>query len=133
MQERVIIQDQGLEVDQAPHLGGQALQLVVAQIQVQQVRQVDEQLVGDVVDAARGENKHSIQKKKSSSTAPFSNCRAGSGCCKRFARGWKAQQAENTGEDLASVRELPFIAAFQVVPLWLIDFLRPLSHESALH
>lgn len=51
MQEGVIVEDEGLQVDQAPHLWWEALQLVVAQVQVQQVRQVDEELVGDAVDA----------------------------------------------------------------------------------
>lgn len=38
-------------MNQAPHLGGQAVQLVVAQVQIQQVCEVDEQLVWDGVDA----------------------------------------------------------------------------------
>lgn len=53
----VIIQDQGLQVNQAPHLGREALQLIVAQVQVQQVRQVDKELVGDVVDASGWERR----------------------------------------------------------------------------
>lgn len=52
MQEGVVVEDEGLQVDQAPHLWWETLQLVVAQVQVQQVRQVDEELVGDGVDAA---------------------------------------------------------------------------------
>lgn len=51
MEEWVVVQDQRLQVHEAPHLRGQGLQSVVAQVQVQQVRQVDEQLVWDVVDA----------------------------------------------------------------------------------
>lgn len=54
----VVVQDEGLQVDQAPHLGRQAVQLVVAQVQVQQVRQVDEQLVGDGVDAVVAQVQH---------------------------------------------------------------------------
>lgn len=45
-------------MNQAPHLGRQAVQLVVAQVQVQQVRQVDEQLVGDGVDAIVAQVQH---------------------------------------------------------------------------
>lgn len=52
VQEGVVVEDEGLQVDQAPHLWGETLQLVVAQVQVEQVRQVDEELVGDGVDAA---------------------------------------------------------------------------------
>lgn len=33
----VVIQYEGLKVNQAPHLGGQAVQLVVTQVQIQQV------------------------------------------------------------------------------------------------
>lgn len=51
MQEGVVVEDEGLQVHQAPHLGWEALQLVVTQVQVEQVRQVDEELVGDGVDA----------------------------------------------------------------------------------
>lgn len=51
MQEWVVVEDEGLQVDQAPHLWWETLQLVVAQVQVEQVRQVDEELVGDGVDA----------------------------------------------------------------------------------
>lgn len=50
--QRVIIQKQGLQLHQPPHLGGQALQFVVTQIQVKQVGQVDEELVGDTIYAA---------------------------------------------------------------------------------
>lgn len=52
MQEGVVVEDEGLQVDQAPQLRREALQLVVAQVEVQQIRQVDEELVGDGVDAA---------------------------------------------------------------------------------
>ena len=52
VQEGVVVEDQGLEVDQASHLRREALQLVVAQVEVEQVRQVDEELVGDGLDAA---------------------------------------------------------------------------------
>lgn len=51
VQEGVVVEDEGLQVDQAPHLWWETLQLVVAQVQVEQVRQVDEELVGDGVDA----------------------------------------------------------------------------------
>lgn len=43
---------------QASHLGWQAVQLVVAQVQIEQVCQVDEQLVGDGVDAVVAEIQH---------------------------------------------------------------------------
>lgn len=52
MQEGVVVEDEGLEVNQASHLRWEALQLVVAQVEVEQVRQVDEELVGDGLDAA---------------------------------------------------------------------------------
>lgn len=58
MHQRVVVQDEGLQVNQAPHLGRQAVQLVVAQVQVQQVRQVDEELVGDGVDAVVAQVEH---------------------------------------------------------------------------
>lgn len=50
--EGVVVEDKSLEVDQASHLWWEALQLVVAQVEVEQVRQVDEELVGDGLDAA---------------------------------------------------------------------------------
>lgn len=52
MQEGVVVEDEGLEVNQASHLWWEALQLVVAQVEVEQVRQVDEELVGDGLNAA---------------------------------------------------------------------------------
>lgn len=52
MQQGVVVEDEGLQVHQAPHLWWETLQLVVTQVQVQQVRQVDEELVGDGVNAA---------------------------------------------------------------------------------
>lgn len=52
MQEGVVVEDEGLQVDQASQLRREALQLVVAQVEVEQIRQVDEELVGDGVDAA---------------------------------------------------------------------------------
>lgn len=52
VQQGVVVEDEGLQVHQAPHLWGEALQLVVTQVQVEQVCQVDEELVGDGVDAA---------------------------------------------------------------------------------
>lgn len=51
MHQRVVVQDECLQVNKASHLGRQAVQLIVAQVQIQQVCQVDEQLVGDGVDA----------------------------------------------------------------------------------
>lgn len=54
VQEGVVVEDEGLEVHQASHLRREALQLVVAQVEVEQVRQVDEELVGDGLDAAGG-------------------------------------------------------------------------------
>lgn len=56
--QRVVVQHQRLQVNQAPHLGRQAVQLVVAQVQIQQVRQVDEQLVGDGIDAVVAQVQH---------------------------------------------------------------------------
>lgn len=52
VQQGVVVEDEGLQVHQAPHLWWEALQLVVTQVQVEQVCQVDEELVGDGVDAA---------------------------------------------------------------------------------
>lgn len=51
VQEGVVVEDEGLEVNQASHLRREALQLVVTQVEVEQVRQVDEELVGDGLDA----------------------------------------------------------------------------------
>lgn len=51
MHQGVVVQYESLQVNQASHLGWQAVQLVVTQIQIQQVCQVDEQLVGDRVNA----------------------------------------------------------------------------------
>lgn len=58
MHEWVVVQSERLQVHQAPHLGRQAVQLVVAQVQVQQVREVDEQLVGNGVDAVVAQIQH---------------------------------------------------------------------------
>lgn len=58
MQQRVVVQNERLQVHQASHLGRQAVQLVVAQVQIQQVRQVDKQLVGDGVDAVVTQIQH---------------------------------------------------------------------------
>lgn len=52
MQEGVVVEDEGLKVDQASQLWWEAFQLVVAQVEVEQVCQVDEELVGDGLDAA---------------------------------------------------------------------------------
>lgn len=43
---------------QASHLGWQAVQFVVTQVQIQQVCQIDEQLVGDGVDAVVAQIEH---------------------------------------------------------------------------
>lgn len=51
MQQRVAIKHKRLQVHEPAHLGGQALQAVLAEVQVQQVSEVDEELVGDGVDA----------------------------------------------------------------------------------
>lgn len=51
MQQRVPIEHKRLQVHEPAHLGGQALQAVFAEVQVQQVSEVDEELVGDAVDA----------------------------------------------------------------------------------
>lgn len=58
--QRVVVQDESLQVNQAPHLWRQAVQLVVTQVQIQQVCQVDEQLIGDGVNAivAQIEDQH---------------------------------------------------------------------------
>lgn len=58
MHQRVVVQCESLQVDQASHLRWQAVQLVVAQVQIQQVCQVDEQLVGDGVDAVVAQIQH---------------------------------------------------------------------------
>lgn len=55
MQQRVPIEHERLQVHQAAHLRGQALQAVLAEVQVQQVGEVDEELVGDGVDTTGGE------------------------------------------------------------------------------
>lgn len=47
MHQRVVVEYEGLQVHQASHLWWQAVQLVITQVQIQQVCQVDEQLVGD--------------------------------------------------------------------------------------
>lgn len=52
VQQWVPIEHKRLQVHQAAHLWGQALQAVLAEVQVQQVSEVDEELVGDGVDAA---------------------------------------------------------------------------------
>lgn len=58
MHQRVVVQYERLQVNQASHLRRQAVKLVVAQVQIQQVRQVDEQLVGDRVDAIVAQIQH---------------------------------------------------------------------------
>lgn len=58
MHERVVVQNESLQVRQASHLWRQAVQLVVAQVQIQQVCQVDEQLVWDGVYAVVAQIKH---------------------------------------------------------------------------
>lgn len=58
MHQRVVIEDERLQVHQAPHLWGQAVQLIVAQVQIQQVGKVDEQLIGDGVDAVVTQIQH---------------------------------------------------------------------------
>lgn len=52
MHQGVIIEDEGLQVHQSPHLWGQTVQLVVTEVQIQQISQIDEQLIGNVVNAA---------------------------------------------------------------------------------
>lgn len=54
----VVVEYECLQVDQTSHLWRQAVQLVVAQVQIQQVCQVDEQLVGDGVDAVVAQIQH---------------------------------------------------------------------------
>lgn len=56
--QRVVVQYERLQVNQASHLRWQAVQLVVAQVQIEQVCQVDEQLVGDGVDAIVAQIQH---------------------------------------------------------------------------
>lgn len=58
MHEWVVVQNESLQVHQASHLRRQAVQLVVAQVQIQQVCEVDEQLVGDGVDAVVAQIQH---------------------------------------------------------------------------
>ena len=47
-------------MDQASHLRGKAVQLIVTHIQVQQVREVNEQLVGYVVNTEKDEENSAI-------------------------------------------------------------------------
>lgn len=54
VQQRVPVEHERLQVHQAAHLWGQALQAVLTEVQVQQVGEVDEELVGDGVDAVGG-------------------------------------------------------------------------------
>lgn len=54
MQQGVSVEHECLQVHETAHLWGQALQAVLTEVQVQQVREVDEELVGDGVDAAGG-------------------------------------------------------------------------------
>lgn len=58
MHQGVVVQCECLQMNQASHLRGQAVQLVVAQVQIQQVGQVDKQLVGDGVDVVVTQIQH---------------------------------------------------------------------------
>lgn len=58
MHQWVVVQRESLQVHQASHLGRQAVELVVTQVQIQQVCQVDEQLVGDGIDAVVAQIQH---------------------------------------------------------------------------
>ena len=58
MHQWVVVEYESLQMHQASHLGRQTVQLVVAQVQVQQVCQVDEQLVGDGVDTVVAQIQH---------------------------------------------------------------------------
>lgn len=44
-------------MNQAPHLRWEAVQFIVAHMQVQQIRQVNEQLIGYVVNASKKNKK----------------------------------------------------------------------------
>lgn len=54
----VVVQRECLQVNEASHLRWQAVELVVAQVQIQQVCQVYKQLVGDGVNAVVAQIQH---------------------------------------------------------------------------
>lgn len=56
MSQRVVIQIQGLQIGQATSLRWQCLQFIVTKIQEQQIGQMNEQCVGNRVDAERRDN-----------------------------------------------------------------------------
>lgn len=58
MHQWVVVQYKCLQMNQASHLGRQTIQFVVTQVQIQQVCQVDEQLVGDGLDAVVAQIQH---------------------------------------------------------------------------
>lgn len=70
MQQGVPVEHECLQVHQATHLGGQTLQVVLTEVQVQQVREVDEELVGDGVNAAGGREGRGGQCHPVSATCP---------------------------------------------------------------
>jgi len=49
----IVIEYQGLQMDQASHLRRQTVQIIVTEVQVQQVSEVDEQLIRYVINAVR--------------------------------------------------------------------------------
>lgn len=58
MHERIIVENERLKMNQTPHLRGKAVQLIVTQIQVQQISQVNEKLIGNVVNAGGKKSKN---------------------------------------------------------------------------
>lgn len=57
MHKWIVIEYQGLQMDQASHLRGQAVQIIVTQVQVEQISQINEQLIWYVINAVR-KSKH---------------------------------------------------------------------------
>lgn len=53
MHKQIVIEYQGLQMDQASHLRRQTVQIIVTEVQVQQVSEVDEQLIRYVINAVR--------------------------------------------------------------------------------
>lgn len=53
MHKWIIIECQGLQMDQASHLRRQTVQFIVTQIQVEQISEINEQLIWYVINAVR--------------------------------------------------------------------------------
>lgn len=70
MQQGVPVEHERLQVHQAAHLRGQALQAVLAEVQVQQVSEVDEELVGDGVNAGQEGGREKGMRRPTSGACP---------------------------------------------------------------